>query len=461
MRLRLFLSFTVVAIVAILSTILVVRRDASQQVRNYMFRGGMLGITTLVTNLESYYSNHSGWQGVETLLGPGRGSAEPGQGWNPAAGMMPMMNQRLRLADTTGLILADTIGNSIGSTISPAEMLHSIILQNSQNVTVGYLLIDGGMPFQRGDEVPLIRGINNAALQAGLLAIAIALVLALLLANRILQPIHQLTIAAKRFAAGDRSQQVIVRGNDELAALGNAFNSMVEALRQSEERRKSMTTDIAHELRTPLSVQKANLEALQDGIYPLTPENLIPILNQTELLSRLVEDLRTLALADSGELLLRNTQVNMAEILSQIEEHFKSAFDARHVQFNLTIGINEDKTLVFGDPDRLVQILNNLIQNAIRFTPEGGTINVSMDRKGDQLLILVSDSGLGIASESIPFVFERFYRSDRSRSREEGGTGLGLSIARQLAVAHGGDLLAGNNPQGGAVFTFIIPSQNS
>jgi two-component system, OmpR family, sensor histidine kinase BaeS len=258
--------------------------------------------------------------------------------------------------------------------------------------------------------------------------------------------------------AGDLAQRVPVRGSDELATLARTFNSMAASLQGSEERRQAMTADIAHELRNPLSVQRAYLEALQDGIYPVTPENLQPVLDQNILLSRLVEDLRTLALADAGELKLEKTEVDVNSLVACVLERFKLLAENRRI----VVSMNLEKTAgqspkVWGDPLRLEQILSNLMSNALRYTPEGGSIAVGISPVQDRVEIGVHDSGPGIPQEALPHVFERFYRADRSRSRDEGGSGLGLAIARQLALAHGGELMAANDPRGGALFILRLP----
>jgi signal transduction histidine kinase len=217
-----------------------------------------------------------------------------------------------------------------------------------------------------------------------------------------------------------------------------------------------MTADIAHELRTPLAVQRANLEALQDGIYPLTGENLQPVLEQNRLLTRLVDDLRTLALADAGQLTLERTPTDLTGLLQGVLERFKPQADGQGV----ALVLEPAKThlpLLSLDAIRIEQILTNLLSNGLRYTPQGGTIWVGVEGKGPEVSVTVRDSGPGIPEESLPFVFERFYRVDKARARVEGGSGLGLAIARQLARAHGGELTAGNHTEGGAVFVLRLP----
>jgi signal transduction histidine kinase len=235
-----------------------------------------------------------------------------------------------------------------------------------------------------------------------------------------------------------------------------------------------MTADIAHELRTPLAVQRAHLEALQDGVYPLNPANLAPILEQTHLLSRLVEDLRTLALADAGQLRLDRVPTDLPALARRVIERFQPQAAAQGIAIQLDSAPGFPSPVLSLDPARIEQVLANLLTNALRHTPEGGRIAVSVYGSPERrpaamrpateepvsapgVQVSVRDSGPGIPEEALPRVFERFYRADRARSREEGGTGLGLAIARQIAQAHGGSLTAANHPEGGAFFTLTLP----
>jgi signal transduction histidine kinase len=362
------------------------------------------------------------------------------------------INQRLRLFDQEGELLLDTAGADSGGRAS-SEALEQAIPLEVENQVVGYLLTDRRLQFTPAHEQTLLTRLNRSALAAAIIAGVVALVLALLLAYRLLHPVQDLTQAATHMAKGDLSQRVPVRGDDQLATLGRTFNTMADSLEQAEHRRKALTADIAHELRTPLAVQRAHLEALQDGIYDLTPENLAAIQEQNQVLTRLVEDLRTLALADAGELALERTPTDLAALLERVVARFSPQAGEGDVNLNLVL---EESNLTRSlDPQRIEQILNNLLSNAIRYTPEGGTIYIRLFTEGDDVLITVRDTGPGIPEDAFPHLFNRFYKVDKSRRRHS-GTGLGLSIARNLAQAHGGDLAASNHPRGGAVFTLRL-----
>lgn len=456
MRLKMMAAFVLVVVVAVASVVLFVRTDSANQVENYMFRGGMAGADTLVSELEAFYAETGSWNGVEAFFQTGMGMMN-GSGRRQGMGMM---GQDLQLADAGGRILASHGEDRAVGQLSQDEIRTSIELVNNKQV-IGYLLLNNGSSVLQADARPLIQKLDTAALQAGLLAGGIALVLALILSAGLLIPIRQLTGAARRLAAGDREQRVPVRGRDEIAELARSFNTMTESLKHAEEERRFMTADIAHELRTPLAVQRAHLEALLDGIYPMDAEHIQVVLDQSDLLSRLVEDLRTLALSDAGELPLQMAALKPVEIAAAAANRFKSQADERDIEILMEkLPEGTESPDIMGDAVRLEQIFNNLLSNALRYTPLGGKIKMSAICSQDAVEIRVQDSGPGIPPDALPFVFDRFFRADRARSREDGGSGLGLAIARQLARAHGGELSASNisnQSGGGAEFVLSLP----
>jgi len=454
MRLRLFLSFGLIALISVIGVVFIARQNTASAVRSFMYRGGLTGEGGLVQQLETFYQQNGSWSGVQNLLqssGHGRGQGNSGSGGNLGAG-----NSRLRVADAAEQTIADTSSATPAGELNDADLKNAILLQVDGR-TVGYLLAEGGTGFSQRDELFLLDRLTNAGLTAGLIAGGISLLLSLLLAYNLMRPVRELTQAAQYLGQGDLSQRVQIKGGDELSLLANTFNNMADSLQQAEETRRSMTADIAHELRNPLAVQRANLEALQDGVYPLTPQALQPILEQNLLLTRLVDDLRTLALVDSGELKLEITSVDLPGLVERLVERFRPQAAQNQITLLVTsrIPLSSPRTGQV-DPFRMDQILNNLLSNALRYTPSGGQIEVVIESDERKARVSVHDSGPGIPEEALPHVFERFYRADRSRSRSEGGTGLGLAIARKLAEAQAGSLVAENHPKGGAIFTLQL-----
>ena len=443
MRLRLFLSFAFIVLIAIASMGITARINTTHAVENFMYRGGVMGLDQLVDDLEAFYRRHQSWEGSErlfALLPPGEGRHMGGRG----------MGQRLQLLDAQGGLVFDNQGGSLSADV---DLARAIPLEVDGQV-VGYLLPEEGNFFPPLIGQQLLERLNAAALTAALVAVAAALLLAFLLANTLMRPIRQLTAAAQRLAQGDLSQRVEIGGKDEIALLGRMFNQMAASLQRAEERRRALTADIAHELRNPLAVQRAHLEALQDGVYSLTRENLAPIVEQNLLLGRLVEDLRTLALADAGQLTLERRTVDVCALAARVAARFEPQATERQISLRFTP--QEQPRLLLVDPQRIEQILNNLLANALRYTPAGGVVEVRcLEVPSDGWLqVEVCDTGPGIPEEALPHIFERFYKTEVSR---QGGTGLGLSIARKLAQAHGGDLIAANHPDGGARFTLRLP----
>ncbi len=303
--------------------------------------------------------------------------------------------------------------------------------------------------------------VNRAVLIGGLSALVAALAIGFFLFRAITRPIDDLTRAAQHLAQGDLSARVVVDdhtarlGSDEISELAAAFNTMAGNLQQSEEVRRDMTADIAHELRTPLAVMRGNLEAMLDGVYPFDAEHLNPVLNQVNLLTRLVEDLRTLALAEAGQLPLEKRPVDLGTLIRGTLASFEA--QAATLQVALRAEIPPDLLAVELDSDRMQQTLGILISNALRYTPPQGSITVTAQADRASVTIGVSDTGSGIAPEDLTHIFDRFYRADKSRARDSGGSGLGLAIAKSLVEAHGGAIEARSQAGHGTSMIVRLP----
>jgi signal transduction histidine kinase len=319
----------------------------------------------------------------------------------------------------------------------------------------------GGPPLLRQ---PVIDRVNGAIIVGGLLALAAALAIGFVVFRSITRPIDQLTHAAHALTRGDLSTRVAVDdhptrlGTDELSDLGSAFNSMADHLQQAEQLRRDMTADIAHELRTPLSVIRANLEAMIDGVYPTDGDHIHTTLDQVNLLARLIEDLRTLALAEAGQLPLVKRPADVTALISSALASFETQAHAQ--QIDLTANVDTHLPLIAIDPDRIQQALAILIANALRHTPTNGSIKVSSHPESNQMIIEVADTGSGIAPDDLPHVFERFYRADKSRSRAGGGSGLGLAIAKSIIEAHNGTIEARSELGKGTSMRIQLPIES-
>ncbi|NJN43287.1 MAG: HAMP domain-containing histidine kinase [Anaerolineae bacterium] len=270
-------------------------------------------------------------------------------------------------------------------------------------------------------------------------------------------PLGNVMEAADAVADGNLRIRVPERGTPEFRQLARSFNRMVTELERSDEQRRNLTADVAHELRTPLHIIQGNLEGVLDGVYEPTPRTSRSYPDETRALARLVEDLRLLSLAEAEQLTLTKEPVNVTELLTDVQTSFSGAAETAGVSLQMEA---ESGLTVMADAGRLDQVIGNLIANALRHTPHGGRITLGAESIPSGVRLTVSDTGEGIPPEALPFVFDRFWKGDRSRTRSEGGgSGLGLAIARQLVQAHGGRIEVESQPGMGTMFIIQLPDE--
>ncbi len=429
----------------------------------YSTRNGQAWSQLLAPALGEYFTSSGSWQGVDQFLQSNLGSlatstmvsGSHGRGFGNGAGqgrgqqaggtggMWAMMNQRIIIADQQGLVVYDTAGEFIGNVLSAAQKgIGATIVANSQPIGT-VIVAPSGLTAAGTPAEDFLSSVNQSIITAVLIAGAIALVLGALLFFQITAPLRQLTQAANAIAHGNLKQRVIIRSHDEFGELGHSFNQMTESLEKAETLRRHMVADIAHELRTPLTVMQANLEGMMDSVLPLEPEQIGSLHEQTLLLNRLVGDLRLLTLAESGELQLERSITRLGPLIQKVVEHIQP--QARQQGVELKVDIQNGLSPVSIDADRITQVLNNIIANALRYTSPGKTITIraeNLDQLSEGVQVSVIDPGPGIGSEDLPYIFDRFYRADKSRTRASGGSGLGLAIVKQLIEAHGGKVEA-------------------
>ncbi len=267
--------------------------------------------------------------------------------------------------------------------------------------------------------------------------------------RRMSRPLNNLIDAARRIEAGDYSTQVPEWGPPELRSVARAFNSMSARLKTVDEQRRGFLADVTHELRTPLSVIRAQAEGIVDGVYPGDAAHIAPILDATQTLDRLVEDLRTLALTDAGNLVLKKEPTDLGALAHDTADSFQP--EAATAGVSLTTEIAADLPSVDVDPARLRQVISNLLSNAMHHTPKGGSVKVEVSSATGQVTVTVTDTGEGIPPDLLPHVFERFAKGPSSK-----GSGLGLAIAHAIVIAHGGELQVSNGVEGGTVLRVIL-----
>jgi histidine kinase len=298
---------------------------------------------------------------------------------------------------------------------------------------------------------------NQALLLALLAAGLVAILVSLLLSRGIVAPVRVLMDASRRIAGGNYTERVRTGGPDELGQLAHSFNQMTEKLEQVEAMRRQLIGDVSHELRTPLTAIKGSMEGLMDGVLPAAPETYQQIHQEADRLARLVDDLQELSRIEAGAYPLDIRPMTVSPLVETILKRFASQAQAKQIELrsDLPAGLPP----VMADHDRITQVLTNLVGNALQYTPENGRVTILASRHADQIHISVVDTGIGIPAEHLPQLFTRFYRVDKSRSRQAGGgSGIGLTIARYLVEAHGGRIWAESAGDGqGSTFTFSLP----
>jgi histidine kinase len=297
---------------------------------------------------------------------------------------------------------------------------------------------------------------NESMLVAVLAASFAALVVSFILSQRILAPVRVMKNASRRIAEGHYDERVQSQGEDELSQLALSFNQMAEQLEQTENMRRRLIGDVAHELRTPLTAIKGSAEGLMDGVLPASEETFQQIHAESERLSHLVDDLQELSRVESRAVPLDIQPVDLPAVIQTVTRRMQYQFDEKRVA--LTSGLPHAPKHILADEDRLVQIITNLIGNALQYTPENGTVTVSAKYNKNDVLISVQDTGVGIPPEHLAQIFERFYRVDKSRTRARGGSGIGLAIAKHLVEAQGGKIWAESTGENkGSIFFFTLP----
>jgi len=466
----------VIAIGALVMTLLTTQAT-EKAFTLYTTRSGQAWAESLAPSLADYYAQSDSWTGVDaylqSLVGSivttdgGGGMMGQGHGFGPGSGngggMMALMGQRLILANDQGVVIGDTENQLVGTALPASDLANGAAIAVNGS-PVGTLIVSPSDVVTGTPASDFLSSVNKAIISSAGIAAVIALLIGAALFFQVISPVRKLRKAATSIAAGDLDQRVNIRSRDELGELGKSFNQMAESLSKAEIQRQHMIADVAHELRTPLAAMQGTLEGMQDGLLSMDREQVDALFAETTLLTRLVGDLRLLSLADAGELKLELQDVEPGELFSQILERAKTQTQAKNI--TLGIGIQPHLPLLHIDSDRITQVMNNLIGNAVRFTPEGGSIQVDVARPaaGNGISVSVTDSGPGIDAQDLPYIFDRFYRAEKSRARSSGGSGLGLAIVKQLVEAHGGRVSAespvfkgANNGAYGTRISFTLP----
>jgi signal transduction histidine kinase len=407
--------------------------------------------TDIVTELTDYYIAYGTWDGADVFFFPGN---EPFN--KPVSPDYPPRFSPFALTDDKGIVVIAGGQYHVGEQVPTPDIDIGVKIQEDGK-TVG-ILVPVHVPFEGNPrEREFINRTNLTFLYSALAAACLALILGIFLSRTLTRPIRELTDATHSVAEGNLGLQVSVHSRDELGALAASFNKMSTDLARSTDARKQMTADIAHELRTPLSLILGHAEAVHDGVLPPSRENFEIIREEAIRLEHLVDDLRILSLADAGELSINLQEVSPEKLLNDIQAMYLHIARQRNVKIQPDVA--SELPMLNIDPGRMTQVLTNILDNALRHTPESGRITLSARKVQAGVELSVQDSGPGIEGEDVNRIFQRFYRTDASRHRDEGGSGLGLAIAKSIVLAHNGQIWAESAPGKGLTVTVKLPSE--
>ena len=437
------LAFLAVALISVLSIVLIVRLNTAQQFRQYSKNNSEM---RLADALEDYYELFDSWNGIENLRY---------EDFTPFFRQpSPEEKDPVTITDQNGKIIRAGAGFSYGDELTNSQLRQGIPIYSGELV-VGYLLFTQGPFGENSAENSFLRSINQMLLYGGIATAIVALALGIIFSRSFSRPIQELTAATQDIAKGDLGRKVQIRSKDEVGKLAKSFNQMSDELKKSLNARRQMTADIAHELRTPVSLILGHSEGVNDGVIKPNRETFNIIREEAIRLERLVEDLRVMTMADAGELVIEPLPVSINDL---VDETIKSySHIAGKKKISLITRIEPNLPVMELDPGRIKQVLGNLLDNALRYTPEKGTITVSAEKSEKIVTVSVMDDGAGLPEDEIERIFDRLYRTDKSRQRQDGGSGLGLAIARSFIELHGGKIWAEKNVGKGLTITFTLP----
>jgi signal transduction histidine kinase len=436
-----------VILVTVGMTASLANRAATAEIARVQDRDEILRDQRLNTLVTRDYLQNSGWSGTQEIV------------VHAAA----LSGERVVVADATGTVVADSHRSSIGRQMGPDSSGRTNILTTGESGRLGTVLVSPSVPQAKpapppADTVPFSPSLNVLLILSGLLAVGVAMILTFFVSHRILSRMESLSRVSRMAAHRDFSGRAEVTSRDEVGELARTFNSMLDELSRTEELRRNLVADVAHELRTPVTNIRGYVEGLADGVIKPDHATLDSIHSETLLLARLIEDLQDLALAESGQMQLRFQTCNLGTLVRDASSSMQQSAQAKRVE--LTV-MESAEISIDADPQRIGQVLRNLLVNALLHTPTEGRIQVRTNQHNGNALVSVKDTGPGIPAGDLGHIFDRFYRVDKSRSRSTGGVGLGLTITKRLIEAHHGTI-AVFSPEGhGAEFVVTLPTHHA
>lgn len=448
---RLTIAFVLIAAVIVVLVIVSINHAIDNSFRTYLTRNSAIqNNSMMISELEDHYAATGLWADVDGILMPGQGNQHGrGQGRNEDRGA------QLVVADADYKIIASTNTDLIGQKLDDSLQAGSVPIQVDGKIVGHFLRLTSSNELIALTEETFLNEIRNALGWTSLAALVGTLVLGITFAWWLARPLRRLTVATQAVASGRLGVSVPISGAKDIQQVAEAFNQMSASLAESEYSRKRMISDIAHELRTPLSVMRGQLEGMMDGVINADTQHIGTVYNQTLQLSRLVADLWTLTRAEAKSLSLEKSPTDLEEFIDNISREFEPLAQDGLIQLQVQVEPNLPRITL--DQGRMRQVLSNLLVNALRHTPQGGQITLLAGCRDSKMVMSVGDTGEGLSSEDVQHIFERFFRTDRSRQRQYGGAGLGLAIARELVVLHGGDIAVESRIGLGTSFTITLP----
>lgn len=449
--LKLLVSFVAVSVTGVILFFTIASRYSNQEIENFLFNQDLSQVTD---GFAQYYAENGSWEGIQTEW-PRMGTGGGVEGRFPS----------YILVDANQVVLKgrenDPSGYKSGDILSESELENAFEISVNDQAVGWLLLMPQGGPKGYFPESPIYDRINRLLLYSAGGSLVLALVLGMVLSRTLSRPLKQLSEAAQQAATGDLDQKVEVSSRDEIGLLANSFNKMMADLKRLMASRRQMTADIAHDLRTPISVILGHADGVHEGVLDPTPERFEIIRDEALRLERLVQDLRVLSMADVGKLPLNYERVDPWWIVHELARTSTTSLDEKSIR--LVTETPQDLPDIEVDKDRVLQVFRNILENAIRFTPENGEIALScaLDAAGQLITFRVLDGGPGVAEVEIGKIFDRFYRTDPSRQRDQMGSGLGLAIARSITEQHGGKIWAEPGESSGLAIIVQLPVANA
>lgn len=453
---KLFLALIASCLLVMFGTLFALHENFRHGFLDYVKRINETRVETVATAMSRFYVEKGGWDFIRKspapneswflllrAVAPVSGEPEPSHSDKPMP--PPGFRTHLWLLDEHHQVLA-------GLDKPPADVFTRPITVSGK--VVGWIASTPPTTITRQADVRFFDEQVRTAWRIAALALIVAAIVAVMLARSMVAPLKRLAETTHQLAAGNFHVRVPVDSRDEMGQLGEDFNRLAHALGKNEQMRRNFMADVSHELRTPLAILRGELEAIEDGVRTLTPSSLTSLQTEVATLTKLVDDLHQLSMADIGALAYRKSEIDVAEVVRRSLDAFRERFADKGIDITVSA---DQLAMMFGDPDRLNQLFNNLLENSYRYTDMGGRLDVTCRLNGPTIVLDFQDSAPGVPESEVPFLFDRFRRMESSRNRASGGSGLGLAICKSIVEAHDGQVEAKASPTGGLWMSVRLP----